>query len=126
MGAMYEVTLGPAAIRAILGLWAGGRNGLAAALRTELMNGPNADKELELKFGSDSNAWAYLDPGVPEGVIYTATPLSFNGYTALHRPMTGEELQRLQSEQRRPVATYGFYVLDILPAESAFSRPRLA
>jgi hypothetical protein len=117
---MYEVTLGPAAIRVVLGLR--DRKELADALRTELVNGPNADKELS--FDSDGNA--QTDPDMPSGLAYTATPLSFDGYTALHRPMTPAELARLRREQGRPVADRGFYVLDILSAESGFTRgPRL-
>ena len=116
---LYEVTLGPAAIRVVLGLK--DRKELADALRTELVNGPNADKEV--RFDSDFNA--QTNPRVLSGVVYTATPLSFDAYTALHRPMTPAELARLSREQGRPVADRGFYVLDILSAESGFaSRPR--
>ena len=117
---MYEVTLGPAAIRVVLGMR--DRKELADALRTELVDGPNADKELS--FDSDGNA--QTDPGLPSGMVYTATPLSFDGYTALHRPMNGNELARLSREQGRPVSERGFYVFDILSAESGFMRgPRL-
>jgi hypothetical protein len=117
----YEVTLGPAAVRAV----AGSRHlrELAAALRTELINGPNAHNQVELEFDHDGNA---VYSGVPGGTRYTVLPLSLNGYTAIYRPMSGEELKRLEEEQNRPVADLGFYVVDILPAESAFSRPRLA
>lgn len=123
MRATYEVTLGPSAIRVVLGLPSlQDRKELADALRTELVDGPNADKEL--RFDSDGNA--QTDPRVPSRVVYTATPLSFDAYTALHRPMTGGELSRLRREKGRPVAGRGFYVLDILSAESGFTRgPRL-
>jgi hypothetical protein len=112
---MYEVTLGPAAIRVILGLR--DRKELADALRTELLDGPNASKELRF----DLDAIAQADPHAPSRV-YTATPLCFDGYTALHRPMTRGELSRLGREQGRQVADRGFYVLDILSAESGFTR----
>jgi len=94
---------------------------LAESLSTELVDGPNAGKEVRF----DGNAQVCMGPAAPAGVIYTATPLSFDGYTALCRPMTRTELRRLESEQGRRVADRGFYVLDILPAESAFiRRPR--
>jgi hypothetical protein len=55
-------------------------------------------------------------------VIYTASPLSFDGYTAIHRRLTKEELKRLRHDKRPSTAEQGVYVIDILPAESAFSR----
>jgi hypothetical protein len=116
----YEVVLGPAAIRAIVGLAdPGDRKELAAALRTELMNGPNARSEF--RFDSDVQAF----PGRAAGgarVVYTATPLSFDGYTAVHRGLSRQELRRLRQEKRQSTANQGVYVIDILPAESAFSR----
>ncbi len=118
----YAVTLGPAAVRTIEGLPDLDRRKLASALRTELANGPNTVKEITF----DSSVRTDVDPGAsPDKVFYTATPLSFAGYTAVHRPMTGEEIERLRLEQGHSMATWGFYVIDILPAESAFSRPRL-
>lgn len=115
----YEVTLGPAAVRVLRSL--GDSLELAGSLRVELIDGPNAGKQFEFEFTNGRNAgYAHVRAGVP----YTAVPLSFNGYTAVCRPMTGEELRRLREEQARPVAARGIYVLDILPAESAFSRPR--
>jgi hypothetical protein len=120
MNATYEVTLGPAAIRVVLGLR--DRKELADALQSELVDGPNADKEL--RFDADGNA--QMRPHVPSGLVYTATPLGFDGYTAFHRRMTDAELRRLSQEQDRPVAAIGFYVVDILAAESGFTRgPRL-
>jgi len=117
---LYEVTLGPAA-QAVLSLPdPSDRKELADALRTELVNGPNADKELELTAGEIG--LTEMGMGMPDDTVYRATPLSFGGYTAIHRPMTEEELKRLQGEQGRPVAADGFYVADILLAESAFSR----
>jgi hypothetical protein len=117
----YEVTLGPAAERAMTGL--GCPRELVACLQTELLDGPNAHNQVEIWFDDEGNA---VYPEVPGGVRYTALPLSFNGYTALHRPMTKDELVRLENEQDRLVADRGCYVVDILPAEAAFSRPRLA
>lgn len=118
----YAVTLGPAAIRTIKGLPDLDRRRLACALRTELANGPNTAKEIRF----DSDVRTDTDPGAnSEKVFYTATPLSFAAYTAVHRPMTEEEIERLGREQGHSMATRGFYVVDILPAESAFSRPRL-
>ena len=114
----YEVVLGPAAIRAVLSLPDRERKELAAALRTELLDGPNADKEA--RFDADMRA-----SDGPDGV-YTGTPLSFGACVALHRPMTKEELRRLKREQGRRVAIQGFYVVDILHPATAFrSGPRL-
>ena len=118
MSTKYEVVPGPAAIRTILGLSDPERKELADALRTELLDGPNAGKEA--RFDGD------MRPCGPEDVVYTATPLSFGAYVALHRPMTKEELKQLRRDQGRGVAGRGFYVLDILSPGSAFTRgPRL-
>lgn len=116
----YEVTLGPAAERAIMR--ARYPRELAAALRTELVDGPNAHNQVEFGFDNDGNT---VYPGVPGRVVYTAVPLSFNAYTAVYRPMAKDELDRLADELGRAVADCGFYVVDILSAESSFSRPRL-
>jgi hypothetical protein len=116
----YEVTLGPAAERVIMR--ARYPRMLAAALRTELIDGPNAHNRVEFGFDDDGNT---VYPGVPGGVVYTAVPLSFNAYTALYRPMAKEELDRLTDELGRPVADRGCYIVDVLSAESSFSRPRL-
>lgn len=121
----YEVVLGPAAIRAILSLPdLGQRRELAAALGTELINGPNAHNE----YTFDSDLQAH-NPGEGQTrAVYAATPLSFAGYTAVHRGLTSEEFNRLRREQGPSAAVLGLYVIDILPAESAFTRtvPRLA
>lgn len=122
MGASYAVVLAPAAIRFVMVLRAEDREELADTLRAELMDGPNAANEIPLRFDSDG----IVDPGVPGGVDYTVTPLSFNGYSAVHRPMTSAELRRLRLERGGPVNGPGIYVIDILTAESAFRRPRLA
>ena len=115
----YEVALGPPAIRVILGLRdPGDRNALGHALRTELINGPNA--HIEYMFDSDLLACSDPDAG-QDGSVYTATPLSFAGYTAVHRPLTREELTRLEQEQGSSAAPVGFYVIDVLPAESVFT-----
>src|SRR6266852_5439264 len=116
----YEVVLGPAAIRTVLSLPdPGERKELADALRTELINGPNAHNELRF----DDAVRTYPDRGAgPDNVVYTATPLSFAGYTAVHRRLNKEELKRLRREQGRSTARQGLYVIDILRAESAFTR----
>jgi len=115
----YEVVLGPAAIRAIIGLPdLNDRNGMAAALRTELMYGPNSRSEY--RFDSDVQAYSGRTGG--GRVIYTATPLSFGGYTAIHRQLNEDELRLLRKEERPSTADQGVYVIDILPAESAFNR----
>lgn len=120
----YEVTLGPAAIRALRNLVErSDRKMLADALRTELFDGPNTDNEVKLK--RFSNEVGLTDPDMPDGTVYSATPLSTGGYIAIHRPMTEEELNRVARQQDRPVEAYGFYVVDILPADSAFSRSRV-
>lgn len=114
----YEVALGPAAIRALETLpGLSDQKELVGALRTELMNGPNAHNEYRF-----DSAGAYDDPGGTVRVVYTATPLSFAGYIAVHRRMTREELRRLRRERRRRTAVRGFYVIDILAVESAFGR----
>jgi hypothetical protein len=116
----YEVVLGPAAKRAVLGLpLAKDRDRLADALRVELSDGPNADKEYQ--FDPYDGGRDYIDRSASVQTVYTATPLSFDGYIAIHRPMVKEELQQLRREQSH-AARRGFYVLDILPADSGFTR----
>lgn len=108
--ATYEVILSPAAQRAVLGLRSEKeRAGLADALRQELDRGPNVDKE-------------YRFPVTIRGETrtYTATPLSFGAYTAVHRPMTAEERRKLRREQGH-AGRRGFYVQDILSPESWIS-----
>jgi len=115
----YEVTLGPAAIQVLTVADPSDRKELAAALRGELMDGPNADKE----FPFDADGLGATDPDAcPPGAVYTATPLSFGGYTVIHRPLTEAEIWRLQTEKGRSTVDRGFYVIEILPAESAFNR----
>lgn len=122
MSDAYEVTLGPAAERFVLALrWPKDRADLADALRQELGgDGPNSDKEF--RFDSYGNAVTSADPGAPDGAVYTATPLSFKGCTAIHRPMTRAELQRLRRELGHSVARTGVHVFDILRPDSAYSR----
>ncbi len=118
----YEVVLGPAAERMMRGMESQDQKRLAEVLRTELADGPNARSELTF----DGSAHFWLSPHSADGQTYTATPLSFNAYTAVHRPLAARDLQRLERERARPAADAGFYVVDILPAEAAFSRrPRL-
>ena len=113
----YEVALAPAAIRLFRRLRI--QPALAEALETELANGPNNGNEIRF----DSYVRGGVYPGASQDdVFYTATPLSYAGYTAVHRPMTEDEIERLRREQGRAMARQGFYVIDILPAESAFSR----
>jgi hypothetical protein len=119
MNDTYEVTLAPAAERFVLALrWPKDRADLADALRQELAgDGPNSDKEF--RFDSYGNAVTSADP---DGAVYTATPLSFKGCTAIHRPMTRAELQRLRRELGHSVARTGVHVFDILRPDSGFSR----
>ena len=118
MSTKYEVVLGPAAIRTVVCLPDRERKELAEALRTELLDGPNADKVA--RFDAD------MRPCGPDDAVYMGTPLSFGAYVALHRPMTNAELKRLRREQGRRVAVKGFYVPDILHPAAAFARePRL-
>lgn len=116
----YEVALGPAAIRTIDGLFdpADGDD-LEYALQTELVDGPNADKETNF----DREGQPFSEDSVgPDDVVYTATPLSFRAYTAVHRALTKDELDRLAEEQGRSTYDCGRYVTDILAAELAFAR----
>ena len=116
----YEVALGPAAIRAIGGLYdPADWDDLEYALKTELVDGPNADKESNF----DREGQPLSEHGVDSGdVVYTATPLSFHAYTAVHRALTTDELDRLAEEQERSTHDRGRYVIDILAAELAFTR----
>jgi hypothetical protein len=116
----YEVVLAPAAKRLVRSLE--DRQELARCLATELAEGPNSGVEVTF----DCEVQVCNAPDVPGDTIYTATPLSFKAYTALHRPLTSDELKQLAENKDSVVAERGFYVLDILPAESAFfMRPRL-
>jgi hypothetical protein len=116
----YEVVLGSAANRVVLGLQRPARRRLAQALCTELYKGPNAEHEIQF----DSDVGTY--PVRPGDNVYTATPLSFGAYTAIHRPLTEAELGRLRRELGSTTRTWGFFVVDILAAEAAFIRgPRV-
>jgi hypothetical protein len=112
----YEVVLGPAAVRAITGLPDGDREKMAAVLRTELMNGPNSRSEYRF----DSEIQPYT--GRAGSAVYTATPLSCDGYTAVHRLLSNAEVKRLRQEDGKSTADQGVYVIDILPVQSAFTR----
>ena len=122
----YEVALGPAALVAILRLTGERRRQLGEALRHELIAGPNA--HMEVRYDSDMRAWRGRSAeAAPDGVIYTATPLSHGGYTAVHRPMDSHELKWWRHEHGH-AADKGVYVFDILSATAAFTRsvpPRL-
>lgn len=115
----YEVVLAAAAYRVMARLPQLDREGLADALLSELRNGPNTANEIRF----DSRIWADVVLAADsEETVYTATPLSFGGYTALHRPLTGKEILRLAEQYGREVPDHGYCVIDILPAESAFRR----
>lgn len=120
MSEEYEVILGPRAERLIHILPLPQQHGLVQALRSELADGPN--RHLEVTFGA-TQVEVSFGARSPEGARYTATPLSLGGYTAVHRPMTESELRRLEKERERPVADQGCYVVDILPADTVFTRP---
>jgi len=107
--AAYEVVLGPEAIRVIRDLPYPDRRKLGRALRGELVDGPNAASEYRFDYGKAQ---------------YTATPLSFKAYTAIHRPLTRGELARLSREKSRPVRRRGFYVIEIRSGVTAFTRQR--
>ena len=82
----YEVALGPAAIRARDGLFdPADWDDLEYALRTELVDGPNADKESSFDREGQPVSEHSADSG---DVVYTATPLSFQAYTAVHRGLS--------------------------------------
>jgi hypothetical protein len=111
-GIQYEIVMGPAAERAVLGMPYEERKKLAEALRTELLQGPNADREVWFNAGEDKRC--------------KATPLTFGAYVAISRPMTTDELARLRRERRRR-ASAGLFVIDILHPGTAFTvGPRLA
>jgi hypothetical protein len=73
------------------------------------MDGPNTASEYMFDYGKAQ---------------YTATPLSFKAYTALHRPLTRGELARLSHEKSRPARRRGFYVIEIRSGVTAFTRQR--
>jgi hypothetical protein len=117
----YIVRLAPAAERFFRTLEPFDQQGLDRALAEELIDGPNADKEI--RFDADGGSPVYSDPDLPGDVTYyIATPLSFKAYTAIHRPMTMDELSRTAEGKSNLASDHGFYVFDILPAESAFMR----
>lgn len=116
----YEVVLGPAASRSIDALSdPDDRDVLARVLQTELVAGPNADSEIRFDRTGQPVSGQAEDTAV---VVYTATPLSFRAYTAVHRELTKDELDRLAEEQGRSTHDCGRLVSDVLPAEMAFSR----
>jgi hypothetical protein len=120
MNGAYEVVLGPAAKRFVLGMRdANDRKELADALRVELVNGANAGKAWRFDRYGDR---VPPDPSPPPDGTYKALPLSFGGDTVVYRLLTRDELKRLHQEQGRPVARQGFFVLDVLTPESAWVR----
>src|SRR5690348_5199612 len=81
----YIVRLTQAAERVFQTLEFSDQQELDRALADELADGPNADKEI--RFDADGGFQVYTDPDLPgDAVSYTATPLSFKAYTAIHRP----------------------------------------
>ncbi len=115
MDTRYELVLAPAAVRALLSLSDPARMELAGVLGTELLNGPNARKEAF--YDADLRACRR------ERAVYTATPLSYDAFVAVHRPLAEDELARLRREKRRRRAlAQGFHVLDILHLTTAFTR----
>lgn len=117
----YIVRLAPAAERFIRALEPYDQQGLDRALADELIDGPNADKEV--RFDANGAFLAYVDPDLPGKLTcYTATLLSFKAYTAIHRPMTKDELGIAAAGTSDLAIDHGFYVFDILSAESAFVR----
>ncbi len=115
MDTRYELVLAPAAVRALLSLSDPARMELAGVLGTELLYGPNARKEAF--YDADLRACRR------ERAVYTATPLSYDAFVAVHRPLADDELARLRRESRRRRAfAQGFHVLDILHLTTAFTR----
>jgi hypothetical protein len=115
MDTRYELVLAPAAVRALLSLSDPARRELAGVLGTELLHGPNARKEAF--YDADLRACRR------ERAVYTATPLSYDAFVAVHRPLAEDELARLRRERRRRRAlAQGFHVLDILHLTTAFTR----
>src|SRR6266536_1008819 len=117
----YILKLAPTAERFFRALELYDQQGLDRDLADELLDGPNADKEI--RFDADGGSPVYADPDLPGDVtFYTATPLSLKAYTAIHRPMTKDELSRAAEGKNDLATDRGFYVFDILSAESAFIR----
>lgn len=107
-----------AAVRIIESLGEQDREELCDALRTELQNGPNADKEVRF----NPSSWGDVPPADAKEQVYTATPLSFGAFTAVHRPLTDAEVDRLRKQNSAADEASGYHVVDILPPESAFRR----
>ena len=106
--AKYEVVLSLAAKRAVWGLRrVHDQDDLADCLRRELDHGPNADRE-------------YVFMVERQSYSYIATPLTFRAWTAVHRQLTRQELDRLEDEQNRRVEQFGFVIHDFLRPHSAF------
>jgi hypothetical protein len=111
----YAVVLQRAALRTIESLSQPDREGICAALLGELRDGPNAGKEIRF----DPSNWSDVPSVEAKEQIYTATPLSFGAFTAVHRPLTAAEMDRLR-EQNNTTEDSGYHVVDILPPELAF------
>jgi hypothetical protein len=109
----YELVLGQAAGLVIERLEEHDRRRLVDALKTELLNGPNAHNEIRF----DPRKWA--DTGPSSDGPWTATPLNC-GFAAVHRPLTKAELDRLAAKHGRPLEEPCLYVVDILSLGSIF------
>ena len=53
-----------------------------------------------------------------ENRVYFALPLSCGGIVAIYRSLNHDDLAKLRRQRGRPVAEYGYYVVDFLPPES--------
>lgn len=102
----YEVVLGPAANSYILNARKQRRDALANCLREELDErnpGPNSPVMVSLPL---------------DNRVYFALPLSCGGIVAIYRSLNQDDLAKLRRQRGRPVAEYGYYVVDFLPPES--------
>jgi hypothetical protein len=100
----YEVTLGPAALLAIVTLGTSkAKEALADALRSELESSPNPRTH-----------------GTYDGVSCIHQAL-LTGHTAVFNAMTKAELEALGREGNRRVRSRGFYVYDLLSPGSGIT-----
>ena len=113
----YAVVLGPAAQRVLKSVTQPVAEGICNSLLTELRKGPNS--KLEIRF--DSSIGGDTLPGSSGETVYTATPLNFGAFTALHRPLRAAEIERMRG-QHGGLEDSGYYVVDLLPPETAFRR----
>ena len=113
----YTFVLGPAAKRFMQDLTSLDQRELNQVLEDELVNGPNADKEI--RFDSDGHA-PPCGKGACADRVYIATLVSYRAYLVIHRPLTAQELG-MASQVRPDIANdLGLYILDILAADPRF------